>query len=56
MLCPKEREAEIAEVVGNILRDDSPEFRRRLISVLVRLDDNGWGVLEKIADNLTKKD
>ena len=56
MLLPKAREEEIAEFVGQTLRDETPEFRRRLISVLARLDDNGWSVLERIADGLTKKD
>lgn len=56
MFEPKDKEQELAKLVGKLMRDDTPEFRRRLISVLSRLDDNGWDVLEKIADSLTKKD
>ena len=54
MFAPKEREEELAEFVAELCRDDAPEFRKRLVSVLSRLDDNGWSVLEKIVDSLTK--
>lgn len=53
MFSPKDREKELSEFISEIFRDDSAEFRRRLLTVLSRLDDNGWDVLEKIADALT---
>ena len=56
MYAPKSREQELTEFVADLCSDDAPEFRRRLISVLARLDDDGWAVLEKIADALTEKD
>ena len=56
MFAVKDRETEISEFVGEILSGDTPEFRKRLVSVLARLDDNGWDVLERIVDSLTKKD
>lgn len=56
MYAPKSREQELAEFVADLCRDDTPEFRRRLVSVLARMDDTGWAVLEKIVNDLTKKD
>lgn len=56
MLRPISREQELAEFVGTLFRDDTPEFRRRLVTVLARMDDTGLAVLERIADELIKKE
>lgn len=56
MFTPRTREEELAAYVAKVFREDTPEFRRRLLSVLVRLDDTGWTVLERIANELTKKE
>lgn len=55
MLLPKSREQELSEFVGSLFREDAPEFRRRLVTVLARLDADGWAVLERIADELKKE-
>lgn len=56
MFSPKDREQEIREFVAALFKDDSLEFRRRLVTVLARLDSDGWSALEKIADALEKED
>lgn len=40
-------EDEIAAFMGDILKYEEPNFRRRFIAALARLDDTGWDVLEK---------
>ena len=49
MLKPVNRDAEIAAFMGDIMRSETPDFRRRLISVLARLDVAEWELLEKMA-------
>lgn len=55
MLRPVSREQELSEFVGSLFREDTPEFRRRLVTVLARMGDDGWDVLERIVDALTEK-
>ena len=43
------RDAEIASFMGDIMRGEDADFRRRLISVLARLDVDEWELLEKMA-------
>lgn len=53
------RDEEIAAYLGQIMSDDEDSFRRRMISVLCRLDTEEWAMLERMAQKLlaeTKKD
>lgn len=50
-----DRDQEIAEFAAGILSDEPDSFRKRLISALATLDARDWAVLEKLADELTKK-
>lgn len=43
------RDEEISAFVGNVMKGEQGDFRRRLISVLSRLDSDQWRVLETIA-------
>lgn len=45
-------EEEIAELVGKILYKESDDFRKRLIYVLAKLDDNEIEMLEKITNDI----
>lgn len=45
MLVPRTREQEITEFMADLLKGE-PDFRRRFISVLSRLDDDQWKLLE----------
>lgn len=45
MLVQRTREQEITEFMADLLKGES-DFRRRFISVLARLDDDQWRLLE----------
>lgn len=45
MLVQRTREQEITEFMADLLKGE-PDFRRRFISVLARLDDDQWRLLE----------
>ena len=48
---------EIAQFVGQVMDEEDDSFKKRLISGLAALDDNGWKVLEDFLDSIqTKKD
>lgn len=56
---PVSRDEEIAAFMGEIMRGEDADFRRRLISVLSRLDFAEWELLERMALKLaaeTKKE
>lgn len=46
---------EIAEFVGQLMSDEDDSFKKRLISGLAALDENGWKVLEDFLDSIQKK-
>lgn len=49
MLRPVNRDAEIAAFMGDVLRGEKEDFRRRLIAALSKLSIEEWEVLEKLA-------
>ncbi len=55
MFKEQSQDEQIAAFVGNILKDEDDSFKRRLISGLAALDDNGWNVLEKFLDSIQKE-
>lgn len=55
MLKPVNRDAEIAAFMGDIMRGEDADFRRRLIAVLSRLDVSEWELLEKMALKLAEE-
>ena len=54
MFTPVTRDEEIAQFAAQVIGEDG-SFRRRLVSVLARLDENDWAVLEKIASAMAEK-
>lgn len=50
MFISNTRDDMIAELLGDVVKADASNFKRRLISALSRLDDNGWNSLEKLID------
>lgn len=54
MFNPVNRDEEISAFIGDIMSDESDNFRRRLISVLSRLDASEWSLLEKMAMRLAE--
>lgn len=55
MLIPLSRDEEISRFVGEVIKEDDT-FKKKLISVLSRLDERDWEDLERIAKNFIKKD
>lgn len=55
MFRPVNRDAEIASFMGDVMRGEDADFRRRLISVLARLDVAEWELLEKMALKLAEE-
>jgi transcriptional regulator with XRE-family HTH domain len=49
------RDEEIAAFMGDILKGEDDNFKRRFIAMLSRLDENDWELLEKMID-IIKKD
>ena len=49
------RDEEMAELIGNMMSEESDSFKKRLISGLLALDDNGWTVLEQFIDSIQVK-
>lgn len=46
---------EIAQFVGQLMTEEDDSFKKRLISGLAALDENGWKVLEDFLDSIQKK-
>ena len=55
MLEKLDEDQELVEFMTDLLHDCPESFRRRFISVVSKLDANGWAVLEQIAEEITKK-
>jgi len=49
------KDEQIEDFIGELLSDEEDSFKRRLISGLAALDENGWAVLEKFLDSIQKK-
>ena len=47
---------QIEEFIGDALRNEEDSFKKRLISGLAALDENGWKVLEDFLDSIQKKE
>lgn len=52
MFLQRSRGDELAAFFGDLLREDTPDFRRRLVSVLSRLSVEEWALVEKMARKL----
>lgn len=59
MFIPTTRSQEIAEFVGDILKGEEDNFKRRFVAMLARLNESEWEFIEQKALELfeaTKKD
>ena len=54
MMSPVSKDEEISKLLGEAIRTNESDFRRRLISALARLDDKGWNELEKLIDLISE--
>lgn len=49
MMKPVNRDVEISSFMGDVMRGEDGDFRRRLVAVLAKLDVSEWELLEKMA-------
>lgn len=49
MMRPVSRDEEISSFMGDVMRGESDDFRRRLVAVLAKLDASEWELLENMA-------
>lgn len=49
MLQPVNRDAEIGAFMGDVMRGENEDFRRRLVAALSKLSVEEWELLEKVA-------
>lgn len=54
MFRPMDRDEELAEAFGRLLRDDTSEFKKRLFLALSKLDEQAWEALEQFALQLVQ--
>lgn len=55
MFIEQTADEQIATFIGDLLKDEEDSFKRRLISGLCALDDDGWDVLQKFLDSIHQK-
>lgn len=55
MFLPLTKNQLITEFAADLVMEDNT-FKKRLFEALAKLNESEWEVLEKLADNLTKKD
>lgn len=55
MLLELSREDEISAFINDVLRDESADFKRRLISALSRLGPEGWEALEQLVEDMARE-
>lgn len=54
MFVQRSRDEELSAFFGDLMAGQ-PDFKRRLIAVLSRLDESEWELLEKMADKLMEE-
>lgn len=55
MFIERTRDEEIAKFIGTIQSVDDDSFMKKFISMLAKLDESEWKLLEKMAIKLTKE-
>ena len=53
MFIPVSKSDLIADMMSDVLKCNEYAFKRRLISALARLDDDGWNNLERLIDMIS---
>ena len=55
MFVPRDAESELAKLTTDFLLDEPDSFRRRFISLLARMSDEEWKMVEDLVDRLAQK-
>lgn len=56
MFIPMDRETEIARLTVNLFTEESDSFKNRFVSLLARMTDEEWSLLESMVEKLAKKE
>ena len=56
MFLPMDRETELAKLTVDLLTEESDSFKSRFISMLAKMNDDEWGLLENMVNELSKKE
>lgn len=55
MFLPMDRETEIAKLTVNLFMEESDSFKNRFVSLLARMTDEEWNLLESMVEKLAQK-
>ena len=55
MFLPMDKETELAKLTVDLFMEEPTSFKNRLISMLARMTDEEWELLENIVDRLKKE-
>lgn len=50
------KDIQISGMLADVLKSDENGFKRRLVSAIANLDQDGWDALEKLIDSISKKE
>lgn len=56
MFLQENKDAQISQMLDEVIKANESDFKRRLISALSKLDDDGWDNLEKLIENISATD
>lgn len=56
MYLPKSIEDDLANLTVDLLKESSDSFKNRFISLLAKMSDDEWAMLENLVDKLAKKE
>ena len=56
MYLPMDRETELAKLTTDLFMEESESFKSRFVSMLARMTDDEWCLLEQMVDKLSKKE
>lgn len=56
MFLQENKDTQISQMLDEVIKANESDFKRRLISALSKLDDDGWDSLEKLVENIAATD
>lgn len=56
MFIPRNRETDLAKLTADLLLEESDSFKSRFVSLLARMSDEEWKMVENMVEMLAKKE
>ena len=56
MFNPKTRNQQIADFLGDLIKEEDGAFKKRFIEAMSKLDRRDWEDIERLVNKLIKKD